>query len=141
MIKGILNKTSYPSVLKSLDAGMLRARVISNNIANATTPGFKRLEVSFEEHLRTALDKTRLKGTTTDSQHLAIGRKDISRVNPLVERPVDPTLPGGVNNVDIDSEMAKLAENQILYNYGIRFARGALRKLDSAVQAKSVPIR
>ncbi|MBD3344703.1 MAG: flagellar basal body rod protein FlgB [Chitinivibrionales bacterium] len=141
MINGILQKTAYPSVQKSLDAGMLRARVIANNIANATTPGFKRLEVSFEEHLREALDKTRLKGTQTKSKHLAIGRKDISRVNPLVERPVDPTLSSGVNNVDIDSEMAKLAENQILYNFGIRFTKGALKKLSAAVQARSLQIQ
>lgn len=141
MLKGILQNTAYPSVLKSLDAGMLRSRVIANNIANVNTPGFKRLEVSFEEHLSKALDKTRLKGTTTNSKHFAIGRKDISKINPIVERPVDPTLPSGVNNVDIDTEMAKLAENQILYNFGIRFARGALRKLDAAAKAQSVTMQ
>jgi len=137
----LFQRTALPAVKKSLDAAMLRSRVIGNNIANVNTPGYHRLEVSFEEELREALDRTKLKGTTTDAGHMPIGRKDTGRVNPSVERPVDQTLPSGVNNVDIDTEMAKLAENQILFNYGIRFARGAYRKLNAAIQARSLPLQ
>jgi len=52
--------------------------------------------------------------------------------------PVDPTLASGVNNVDIDTEMAKLAENQILYNFGAKFLNGKFKKLNAAIQAKSI---
>ena len=141
MIKGIVNrKTAMAAVLKSLDAGMLRARTIANNVANVTTPGYQRVEVSFEDELRKALDRTRLKGLKTDSKHLDIGRKDIPRVKPRAYRPVDPTLPSGVNNVDIDREMAKLAENQLRYNMGLKFLRGAYAKLNAAAQAKSMRV-
>ncbi len=142
MIKNvILNKTSMPALLKSLDAGMLRARVIANNIANVTTPEFKRVEVSFEEELRRALDKTRLSGTRTDNKHLLIGKKDVSSVKPKAYKPVDPTLPSGVNNVDIDMEMAKLAENQLIYNFGIKFLKGTYSKINASIQGKSLQIQ
>ena len=134
----LVEKTTIPTALKSLDAGMLRSRAISNNIANATTPGYKRVEVSFEDELRHALSKTRLKGTKTSKNHLDMGRKDISRIAPRAYKPADPTLPSGVNNVDIDTEMAKLAENQIMYNYGVRFVRGGYRKLNAAIQARPI---
>jgi flagellar basal-body rod protein FlgB len=137
----LFQKSNLPAVLKSLDTGMLRARTIANNIANVDTPGFQRVEVSFEEELRNALDRTRLKGTRTNEGHLPIGRKNIDNINPQAYKPVDPTLPSGVNNVDIDMEMAKLAENQILYNYGITFARGAYTKINSAIQQKTLPIK
>ena len=141
MIKSILNnKTTMATVLKSLDAGMLRARTIANNVANITTPGYKRIEVSFEGELRKALDRTRLKGIKTDSKHLDIGRKDISRLNPKAYKPVDPTLPSGVNNVDIDKEMADLAENQLRYNFGLKFLKGAYAKLNAAAEAKSIRV-
>ena len=140
MIKRIVDKGSMAAVLKSLDAGMLRARTIANNVANVTTPGYKRIEVSFEDELRKALDRTRLKGFKTDSKHLEIGRKDISRVKPRAYRPVDPTLPSGVNNVDIDKEMAGLAENQLRYNFGLKFLKGAFEKLNAAAQAKSTRV-
>ena len=141
MIKEIVSrKTTMAAVLKSLDAGMLRARTIANNVANVTTPGYQRVEVSFEDELRKALDRTRLQGFKTDAKHLDIGRKDISRVKPRAYRPCDPTLPSGVNNVDIDMEMAKLAENQLKYNMGLKFLKGAYLKLDAAAQGKSLRV-
>ncbi|MBD3419915.1 MAG: flagellar basal body rod protein FlgB [Chitinivibrionales bacterium] len=131
--------SSLPAVMKSLDAAMLRQRAIANNIANVNTPGYRRVEVAFEGELQKALDRTRLKGDKTDDDHLPIGRKDVAHVHPKAWRPVDWSLPSGVNNVDIDTEMAKLAENQIMFNYGARFVKGAYRKLNAAIQARSIP--
>ncbi len=46
----------YINVLdKAADASWLRHEAISNNIANATTPGYKRQDVAFESQLRKAL--------------------------------------------------------------------------------------
>jgi len=139
MIKEILgNKTSLQVTLKSLDAAMLRSRVIANNIANITTPGFKRVEVSFEDELRKALDKSKLKGSRTDFKHIELGRSDISNVIAKACKPADPALPSGVNNVDIDMEMSKLAENQLMYTMGLKFVKGAYEKLNSAIKGKSI---
>jgi len=134
----VFNKVSIPILAKSLDAGMLRQRVIANNIANVNTPGYQRLEVNFESELRKALDKNRLSGTRTDEQHLELGKSDFSSLQPTVEKPVDPTLASGLNNVDIDAEMAKLAENQILFNFSAKFMNGQFKKLNAAIQAKSI---
>ena len=136
--KIFFNKTTLPLLSRTMDAAMLRSRVISNNIANVTTPGYRRVEVSFEEQLRTALDRTRLMGTKTDGQHLDMGRKNLSEVNAEAYHPYDPTQPSGVNNVDIDMEMAKLAETQIQYNYAIKFGQGLFRKINAAIQGKSI---
>jgi flagellar basal-body rod protein FlgB len=136
----LFNKTNLPMVRNALDAAMLRTRAISNNIANVNTPGYRRTEVSFENELREALDRTRLKGTQTDEHHLKLGRLDLSDVNGRAYKPVDPTLPSGVNNVDIDTEMAKLAEAQIMYNYGIKFGQGVYKKMNAAIQGRSIPL-
>jgi flagellar basal-body rod protein FlgB len=137
----LFDKTSNPAILKSLDASMLRSRVLANNIANVTTPGYQRVEVSFEGELRKALDRTRLQGTRTNEKHLAIGRLDINRVQPHAYKPIDPSLPSGVNNVDIDTEMSKLAENQLIYEYGLRFIKTNYRKIDAAAQEKSMQMQ
>ncbi len=136
--KILFNKTNLSLLTRVMDAAMLRSRVISNNIANVTTPGYRRVEVSFEEQLRTALDRTRLQGTKTDDRHLDVGRKNLSDVNAEAYRPYDPTQPSGVNNVDIDMEMAKLAEAQLQYNYAIKFGQGLFRKLNAAIQGKPI---
>jgi flagellar basal-body rod protein FlgB len=134
----LFNRSSIPLLTKSLDAGMLRAKAIANNIANINTPGYHRIEVTFEDELRKALDKSKLQGARTDEKHLELGKFDVSSINPKVKKPIDPTLPSGVNNVDIDSEMAKLAENQLLYNFSAKFLHGKFSKLNAAIQAKSV---
>jgi flagellar basal-body rod protein FlgB len=134
----IFEKTPIPVLMKSLDASMLRNRTIANNIANVNTPGYQRVEVSFENELRKALDGSKLQGLRTNDKHMQLGKLDISGLNPTVEKPIDPTLPSGVNNVDIDSEMAKLAENQLLFNFSAKFLKGQYTKLNSAIQSKSI---
>ena len=109
-------------VYKSLDANAMRNRAIAQNIANVMTPGYRRKEVDFESKVRDAMEK-KISGETTDDQHIPIERGiDLSNVTPEVYEPEDETKPGEVNNVDIDMENAKLAENQIQYNFNIRFA-------------------
>ena len=138
MFDRILNNSMQSAVLKSMDAGMLRNRVISNNIANVTTPGFKRVEVSFEDELKRALDSSKLKGQRTNSGHIAFGRKDISNVEAHAYKPIDPSTPSGMNNVDIDTEMAKLAENQLKYMMDIKFLKSNYSKINAAIAGKQI---
>jgi flagellar basal-body rod protein FlgB len=135
---GIFNKTTLPVLTSGMNAAMLRARVSANNIANVNTPGFARVDVKFEEELRQALDKTRLQGKRTDGGHLKLGRLDLRDVGPTAYRPYDPTQPSGVNNVDIDMEMAKLAETQIMFNYMHKFHQGVFNKLNAAASARAI---
>jgi len=136
--ESVLNKTNLPVVTSAMNAAMLRARVTANNIANVNTPGFTRVDVKFEDELRRALDSTRLQGARTDGGHMKMGRLDLSDVGPTAYRPYDPTQPSGVNNVDIDTEMAKLAETQIIFNYLHKFHQGTFNKLNSAIQGRAI---
>jgi len=134
----ITNNTNIPVLAGAMNAAMLRARVTANNIANVNTPGYERVDVSFEEQLRNALDKTRLQGTRTDGGHVPIGRLNLEEVGPTAYKPYDPTQPSGVNNVDIDTEMAKLAETQIMFKYMNAYAQGVFNKLNAAIQARPI---
>lgn len=118
----LFGTTTRQLVYKSLDANAMRGRAIAQNIANVMTPGYQRKEVSFEDKVREAMDK-KVSGRTTDDQHLPISRGvDLSKLAPEVYEPLDPTNPGEVNNVDIDIEAAKMTENQIQYQFNVRFA-------------------
>ncbi len=107
------NVFDYVNVLdKAQDAAWLRNEVISHNIANVSTPNYKRQDVAFEETLRRAMGASRY----TETDH---------KVSSLSLRTIEPTtytdyagysyrIDG--NNVDIDTENAYLASNQIKYN-------------------------
>ncbi|ERP31693.1 flagellar basal body rod protein FlgB [Chitinivibrio alkaliphilus] len=139
MIHGVVHSNPVNRVLtKSLGARAERNSVIANNIANAETPGFQRKEVRFEDHLRRALDSRALRGSTTQKKHLPLGSTRPEEVSHRVVRPNDPTLPSGVNNVDIDTEMAELAENEIGFRYAVNFLNGRHQKMNAAIQGNSV---
>ena len=135
--KAISRHTSAPALLRSLDASAMRQKAIADNVANVNTPGFKRIEVSFEGELRKALDPNRLQGAQTAAGHMSIGRPNLLEVHPEAYRPNDPTLAGQVNDVDIDMEMAKLAENQILFNSGVKFLQDRVSTIRAAIQGRS----
>jgi flagellar basal-body rod protein FlgB len=135
--KAISRHTSEPAVRLSLDASAMRQKAIANNIANVNTPGYQRIEVSFESELQKALNPMRLAGAQTQAGHMPIGKPDLAHLQPQAYRPNDPTLPGQVNNVDIDMEMAKLAENQILFNAGVKFLTDRTAVIRSAITGRS----
>ncbi len=132
--ESLFRKTSLPAVTRSLDAGAMRSKAIADNLANVTTPGYGRIEVDFERKLRDALDRKKLNGLQTDAMHMDLGRPSLAKVNPTAYRVKDGTLPGEVNNVDVDIEATKLAENQILFEYGIKFVSERKGAIESAIK-------
>jgi len=131
----ILDKTSIPVASKGLDAYTHRGRAIANNIANVSTPGYRRIEISFEDQLRRALDKElNLAGKRTDNNHFFLGRKELEHIKSEGYRVEDQTNPGEINNVDIDIEMAKLAENEIAFNFATTFIRDRNSTISEAIK-------
>jgi len=131
--EALFSRTSIPAVAKSLDACALRGRAIAANLANATTPGYQRIEVAFEDRLKQALDGNAVRGTADQPGHMRMGKPDLDQVQPVAYRSQDPTLPGEINNVDVDEEAAKMAENQILFMYGVKFIQERKADISSAI--------
>ena len=125
-------------LMKSLDAYMARNKSIASNIANVTTAGYRKREVSFEESLQSALETKPLRGAKTNSRHMQVGSGNIGSVGYEVQRSNNPTLASGVNNVDIDEEMADLAENQIAFKFAMKRLSADYAKINSAISLKPV---
>ncbi|OEH85815.1 flagellar basal-body rod protein FlgB [Desulfuribacillus stibiiarsenatis] len=132
----IFNNSSFSSVEKALDAAQLRQTVIANNIANATTPGFKKSSVKFEEHLQQALSKKGISGNRTHAKHLPIGASRLADVNPRIVLHKDTKLNNNENNVDIDTEMTELAKTQLWYNALSQNISGKFQKLKTVIGGK-----
>ncbi len=107
------NAFNYINVLdKAADASWIRNDVIANNIANATTPGYKRQDVDFESEFRKALKRSRY--ISMDDR---IADIKTARLNPrtfIDSANFSYRLDG--NNVDIETENVTLASNQLKYN-------------------------
>lgn len=104
------NAFNYINVLdKAADASWKRNEVITNNIANVDTPGYKRKDVQFEAYLTSALLGDNSLDNRVDDVDLDTLDASVYTDNASLSYRLDG------NNVDIDTESANLAENQIRY--------------------------
>ena len=112
----IFNDPSIPCLKRGLDTYALRQRVIANNVANLTTPGFRAEKVKFEELLSSQLrGGSKLPGRRTDPRHLPVGKRKIRMVDPRVVEERTSYF-NGTNDVNIDREMANLARTTIAFD-------------------------
>ena len=107
------NIYNYINVLdKAEDAANSRNEILSNNIANVDTPNYKRKDVVFENYLEQALI-----GPESLDERIADVNTHLSDFGGMTytdHSTLSYRLDG--NNVDMDTESAYLAENQIRYN-------------------------
>lgn len=99
---------------KKLEASALRQKVISNNLANIDTPGFKKSHVEFEGMLRQAQNKDSLPLRKTDTRHID-HFLNAQAIQARVVIDNSTTLRNDGNNVDVDIEMSELAKNGLDY--------------------------
>ncbi|MAX16886.1 MAG: flagellar basal body rod protein FlgB [Nitrospina sp.] len=117
LIDRILFSDKVPTLMKkSLNMMSTRQNLISSNVSNVDTPGFKASDIDFQAQFREALgSKHGLNIKSTNEKHFG---PDTSSVKDLTPDPFEEetAAKSNGNNVDIDNEMAKMAENQIMYN-------------------------
>lgn len=107
------NVFDYINVLgKTADAAWQRNELISNNLANVDTPGYKRQDINFESQLRQALGNSRYQTMDDKVSHL----KSASLKPRVYTDSANFSFRLDGNNVDIETENVELASNQIKYN-------------------------
>ena len=95
---------NYINVLeKASDASWTRNSVISNNIANVDTPGYKRKDVQFEQYLQSAVSG----GCSLDDNVAEADLESLTGTTYTDYATASYRIDG--NNVDIDTENAELA--------------------------------
>jgi flagellar basal-body rod protein FlgB len=102
----------------ALGAAGKRQEVLSNNLANVNTPGYKRMDVDFDGMLSKAVEAAR----TGD-------RSALDKLRPTVQADQSVAVRADGNSVDVDQEMAYLAENNIRYNALVQLTQNKLETL------------
>ncbi|MCS6830114.1 MAG: flagellar basal body rod protein FlgB [Armatimonadota bacterium] len=118
----------YPLLKGALHACALRQEAIAHNIANVNTPGYRRVDVSFEELLR-SVQQTPLRATNPRHVVLPPARLPVPQAAPEADAPMRPDG----NTVDIDYEMAQLAENQIRFHALSQLITGRYQSLKTVI--------
>uniref|UniRef100_UPI003FEDC2A1 flagellar basal body rod protein FlgB n=1 Tax=Lachnospira sp. TaxID=2049031 RepID=UPI003FEDC2A1 len=105
----------YVDILKTAaDASWLREEVLTNNIANVDTPNYKRQDVEFTTYLKSALEQA---GTPASTLTQKVNEANLSGITTRTyteNTTLSYRMDG--NNVDLSTENAELAAEQINYN-------------------------
>ena len=135
MLRELLFDNSNHILLhKMLDKAALAQRVIAANIANVSTPGYRRLSVSFDEKLKEALNDGIDKIKRTRIKHLP-DPDIIKKLKPEIVMVQDGYW-NGINNVNIDQEMVELGENQLDFNIAAKLLNDRFNSLRTAIRGK-----
>lgn len=93
-----------------------RQNIISSNIANINTPGYKTKDIAFESELQKVQNKTDLKLATTHASHIPFEQNDLKPSGAKVYEVQGLQEQNDGNNVNLDREMSEMSKNQIAFN-------------------------
>lgn len=125
MIQALFSQPNYLGSKKLLDVTALRQEAIASNLANAETPGYRRLDVA---------------GTFQSEFQRAMQSRDAGQVaglQPKLEldpKAVSHRLDG--NTVQMETELAELQKNSLDHSLGTQLITGSLLRLRLAITGR-----
>lgn len=138
-IDGIFDST-VELLAKSVDLRTREHNLISSNLANAETPGYTPKALQFEESLQKAVKKSTVghigSPSVTHPAHIPLrGSADsIQQVRGTVID-VPAATPGrDRNSVELENEMSRMMQNQVLFNASAQLLAKKFEGLRSALR-------
>ncbi|WP_243289881.1 flagellar basal body rod protein FlgB [Bacillus sp. FJAT-47783] len=116
---------------QGIDYASNKQKVTSHNIANVETPGYKAKNVSFKETLKSEMK--RFEAYRTQEKHIPFSSLDHSNSFNVYTRN-DASYMSNGNSVDIDQEMAEMAQNQIYYDALVDRLSGKFNSLKTVIK-------
>jgi flagellar basal-body rod protein FlgB len=107
-------------IVAGLRAEALRQKAIASNIANLETPGYRRVDVKFEEMLADALDN----GT---------GKVDARQIEPEVYEPRNTPVKANGNDVSLELEIGQMVKNTLRHETLMRLLIKKVNGIDKII--------
>jgi flagellar basal-body rod protein FlgB len=128
-ISPLFNDNTLQSLKMTLDASSIRHNAIASNIANVSTPGYKRLDVApqFQSEFQNALAKL-------DKGEEA---RPLYPSNVIQRDPLALSEKGDGNNVNLDTELLEMTKNQTLFEFSSTLAAKRYNGLKVAITGRT----
>ncbi len=110
-----------------------RQQIVSSNLANIDTPGYRTKDISFHATMEELLAPSQLPLRTSRAEHDDLSRLSFSPLEPEVFEVSGLPLRADRNNVDLDREMLKLGETSFGFSVIAQLLKGKFRTLASVI--------
>lgn len=138
-VQGLFGQT-IELLSKEIDLRARNHNHIAANLANVETPGYTPTRLSFEQQLKEALSaRPPHSSGVTHERHIPLKGKphDLGAVQGTVVDSSASTVGRDGNRVDVEREMAALAENQIMYNASVQLLAKKFEGLKQAIKGSA----
>jgi flagellar basal-body rod protein FlgB len=125
MIDEIIERENYTLAKKLLDVSHARHQALAGNLANAETPGYKRSDIKAD--------------FAKELQKLA-SSNDVQSISQF-EAPIgvdlnSPSVRPDGNNVQLDTELLKMSENAMQFEFLAQYASNSLKRIETAITGR-----
>jgi flagellar basal-body rod protein FlgB len=122
MIDPVFQSDNYQLARKLLDASVVRQEAIASNIANADTPGYRRLDLApdFATQLRTRLEA----GKSAEAEALQPS---------IIEDPNARSVRPDGNSVEMETELLAMNRNSVEYDYLTEIVSRNIKQMKIAI--------
>lgn len=114
------------NIVDFLEAGIraesLRQKAIANNIANLQTPGYRRVDVKFEELLAKSLDSD--------------GSANLGKAVPELYLPKQTPVKSNGNDVSLEAEVGEMVKNTLRHKLFILLLRKKYKAMQAAMDVR-----
>jgi len=118
-----LQMSKTDSIIALIETGIkaegLRQKAIANNVANLETPGYRRIDVKFEELLAKSLDSSE--------------SVDLTDLEPQIYRPKQTPVKSNGNDVSLENEVGAMIKNSLRYQTYIQLLNKRYRQIELAM--------
>ena len=107
---------TFQALERTIGLSQKRHAVVASNISNIDTPGYKAKDIDFKAALNRVLESGQeLDLARTNPGHIDFGRSGTARVKAVEEKGEW----NGYNWLNIDREMTKLTQNNLIYKTSV----------------------
>lgn len=118
------------SLVRMLEFCTQKQKIISKNISNIGTENYQREDIKFKD----ILDENVSVLKTTNVKHIQTGNSSGNGSPFEVVEDSTQDNKSGINNVDIDTEMAELAENTLKFKFAARKVGDYYRNIQNVIK-------
>lgn len=134
MWRNLIESKSGGLLERSMDASNMRSQLLTQNLANVNTPHYKRLDIDFQSIMQNQMGNNELEMTRTHPRHFPnppflMGPVRTTRETKTLSR-------YDTNNVDVEFEMAQVAENTLFFQSLATSWRNEMSRLKMAIEGR-----
>lgn len=98
----------------------IRQKAIANNVANLQTPGYRRVDVKFQDLLTKAMESS--------------GPVDLNEIEAEIFQPNETAVKSNGNDVSLEMEVGEMVKNNLRHKAYIRLLQKKYQQIEKAME-------